>query len=155
MEFKTTKYVLIETLWNVKIYDWTDNDVWLFCINRNIVECKVVCSIKYSFFSPSGINRNIVECKENCRSLESSIQEVLIETLWNVKSQKVLLLLQANSINRNIVECKGRYFRLNFRFCLCINRNIVECKERCAHQRLHRQVCINRNIVECKAAKWS
>ena len=31
------------------------------------------------------INRNIVECKGGCLHLYSFLQQVLIETLWNVK----------------------------------------------------------------------
>ena len=54
---------------------------------------------------------------------------VLIETLWNVKTDSRIGAKVAVSINRNIVECKGD--------CECqrnspdssINRNIVECKD--------------------------
>ena len=34
----------------------------------------------------AGINRNIVECKEIGQDGDASCCEVLIETLWNVKS---------------------------------------------------------------------
>ena len=53
------------------------------------------------------INRNIVECKV-LRSLERrSVLRVLIETLWNVKISEFADSGGAiNSINRNIVECK-------------------------------------------------
>ena len=58
-----TEYVLIETLWNVKVYQSTAEFGNLVRINRNIVECKVA----------SGYTK-----------LESD--SVLIETLWNVKN---------------------------------------------------------------------
>ena len=59
---KAAKIVLIETLWNVKMYHWRKQYYCSICINRNIMECKVV------IFTTSA---------------ESVL--VLIETLWNVK----------------------------------------------------------------------
>ena len=55
-----------------------------FCINRNIVECKGLCT------GTSGnlrhcINRNIVECKGHRMWFCPCQLWVLIETLWNVK----------------------------------------------------------------------
>ena len=56
---------------------------------------------------PASINRNIVECKEGMQKLLGKTVEVLIETLWNVKSfLNVLDLPERFCINRNIVECK-------------------------------------------------
>ena len=55
-----------------------------FCINRNIVECKVPRPL-FSFLAPS----------------------VLIETLWNVKFFYDGIWRDRPGINRNIVECKG------------------------------------------------
>ena len=53
------------------------------------------------------INRNIVECKAGLYTGISTCADVLIETLWNVKSEKVSKFLRfALGINRNIVECK-------------------------------------------------
>ena len=38
------------------------NFLWIYRINRNIVECKL--ELQYAIDTPeSGINRNIVECK--------------------------------------------------------------------------------------------
>ena len=56
-----TDAVLIETLWNVKLY--------AYCFGRVI----------------TSINRNIVECKVNISIKVNSANLVLIETLWNVK----------------------------------------------------------------------
>mgnify|MGYP004527726325 CR=1 FL=1 len=56
----------------------------ILCINRNIVECKDVGAIVKSSLFPC-INRNIVECKDYCLKNEWHYQNVLIETLWNVK----------------------------------------------------------------------
>ena len=53
------------------------------CINRNIVECKyncAYCTMKISYC----INRNIVECKYRLTRRGTSVNRVLIETLWNV-----------------------------------------------------------------------
>ena len=55
--------VLIETLWNVKLF-----------------------TISFILMSISCINRNIVECKGQMRQIFLLPKEVLIETLWNVKS---------------------------------------------------------------------
>ena len=76
--------VLIETLWNVKVYQSTAEFGNLVRINRNIVECKVA----------SGYTK-----------LESD--SVLIETLWNVKAYANRIYKRYGlGINRNIVECK-------------------------------------------------
>ena len=53
--------VLIETLWNVKIYSKRLAG-YLLRINRNIVECKAVNSVS-GIAADFSINRNIVECK--------------------------------------------------------------------------------------------
>ena len=98
-------FVLIETLWNVKqkpIFSWLNER----SINRNIVECKEESGISYQG-SLVRINRNIVECKECYIVCPSRKSIVLIETLWNVKTDNMLVKAQALGINRNIVECKG------------------------------------------------
>ena len=56
------QFVLIETLWNVKITFPLMINRQYIRINRNIVECKVVKSKNIIIFFYS-INRNIVECK--------------------------------------------------------------------------------------------
>ena len=54
-----------------------------------------------------GINRNIVECKEICETVLQGTGSVLIETLWNVKTDgRNLSCAEPLCINRNIVECK-------------------------------------------------
>ena len=80
--------VLIETLWNVKV-GWHERGRYAGSgINRNIVECKVTIFrlLRTGLFC---INRNIVECKDSskysCFGLDND--GVLIETLWNVKSE--------------------------------------------------------------------
>ena len=77
--------VLIETLWNVKRVFKPDADWLVFCINRNIVECKVGYCIRKRKRTES-INRNIVECKVF------------------INSRHIRLY---SGINRNIVECKA------------------------------------------------
>ena len=80
------RWVLIETLWNVK-EEIRHNYTVLTGFNRNIVECKVhvICT---AFHAYRGFNRNIVECK-----------------VTNEKGDVVC----SNSFNRNIVECKGSF----------------------------------------------
>ena len=78
-------YVLIETLWNVK--EAVHNNAWIrHGINRNIVECKDG-SPASGKGTGQGINRNIVECKESKIKEIARNEYVLIETLWNVKTQ--------------------------------------------------------------------
>ena len=69
------------------------------CINRNIVECKVVSVRLISFCSPR-INRNIVECKE----IQAGLPEVH----------------QLLCINRNIVECKECCWIFQFAFAIWV-----------------------------------
>ena len=59
------------------------------------------------------------------------VENVLIETLWNVKEVVENDLFDTETgINRNIVECKGG-MKLVKEVCLLrINRNIMECKDR-------------------------
>ena len=76
--------VLIETLWNVKIFPSPPlaSDV-------------------------TGINRNIMECKDHPLMELCEAGRVLIETLWNVKYVSQRKHTRADgSINRNIMECK-------------------------------------------------
>ena len=54
-------------------------------INRNIMECKVIC-MRILLNRIVRINRNIMECKVTRMPFWRIFQFVLIETLWNVKS---------------------------------------------------------------------
>ena len=61
-------------------------------INRNIVECKVASAAELARIGVC-INRNIVECKEFTSPEKTDRRtEVLIETLWNVKSSAKVTL---------------------------------------------------------------
>ena len=60
-------------------------DIWRFCINRNIMECKDSMSKLFETLNDS-INRNIMECKAGWARMHMAIAAVLIETLWNVKT---------------------------------------------------------------------
>ena len=80
-----SRYVLIETYWNVKE-------------KHNLPK---------SLGNP-GINRNILECKGVWFYVVCSAKSVLIETYWNVKESKIERDRHTGSINRNILECKGR-----------------------------------------------
>ena len=97
--------VLIETSWNVKRYVAVIVAEPVFCINRNIVECKV-----------------------HITKGQVSACPVLIETSWNVKLYTTFYIVSIHRINRNIVECKDA-ISINFmHLIICINRSIVECK---------------------------
>ena len=54
-------------------------------INRNILECKDALSTRNQK-RVQRINRNILECKEHFIGSNASLNSVLIETYWNVKS---------------------------------------------------------------------
>ena len=99
--------VLIETLWNVKLF-WRPQ-LLHFCL---------------------GINRNIVECKAGTVTEQRcSVNRVLIETLWNVKFfYDGIWRDRPDRINRNIVECKDFINVIQKLRSESINRNIVECK---------------------------
>ena len=56
----------------------------IMSINRNIMECKVLCVI-IGVDMDICINRNIMECKELRLNGFQFGFIVLIETLWNVK----------------------------------------------------------------------
>ena len=77
------------------------------CINRNIVECKLIYRTgRRQAFSV------LIETLWNVNSSPDTTQnielKVLIETLWNVNITKtVKATCGAKSINRNIVECKS------------------------------------------------
>ena len=76
-------------------------------INRNIVECKGIRTSSAAVRAFS-INRNIVECKEASVWPLIAHEQVLIETLWNVKAYANRIYKRYGlGINRNIVECKG------------------------------------------------
>ena len=64
----------------------------------------------------TGINRNIMECKDEIiRSKFSVFDSVLIETLWNVKRNRIEPKLFGNfGINRNIMECKDQLTRIGY-----------------------------------------
>ena len=74
------------------------------------------------------INRNILECKGVYIHESLFINNVLIETYWNVKKDVIDAMQKTRGINRNILECKellhgkGRHKKDR------INRNILECK---------------------------
>ena len=100
--------VLIETLWNVKMYAECKACGSSWSINRNIVECKVYILV-FLLLSEYCINRNIVECKVERKIELLNRDAVLIETLWNVKTHIFhLSFLLEFRINRNIVECKAK-----------------------------------------------
>ena len=77
-----------------------------------------------------GINRNIVECKGITQSSKQSAFIVLIETLWNVKQNTIIVLLLLywvliETLWNVKIEFKNWEQTKNYR----INRNIVECKD--------------------------
>ena len=119
-----------------------------------------------------------MECKDIPEPTVKFCEQVLIETLWNVKNQvSINTTTTLASINRNIVECKDYTTQGDIREGPRINRNIVECKGRSKRATTHAagvlietlwnvkllarinfvsvQYRINRNIVECKDVKPS
>ena len=80
--------VLIETYWNVKTINTSDNTQAVNRINRNILECKETPRHPPSQ-DHGGINRNILECKGVTDDTLFMQYPVLIETYWNVKESKI------------------------------------------------------------------
>ena len=120
-----------------------------YCINRNIVECKV-CSQHVHVTE----YRVLIETLWNVKCVVGhpcvAGHPVLIETLWNVKISEFADSGGAISINRNIVECKVHLPLCYFKEAHRINRNIVECKVSRLANAGDKTGSINRNIVECK-----
>ena len=75
--------VLIETLWNVKTYQF-NGEAPDKSINRNIVECKVCMSAQLEVVDAVLIETLWnVKTEDDAKAVEAA--SVLIETLWNVK----------------------------------------------------------------------
>ena len=71
-----------------------------------------------------------MECKDGIDRIHAVVDEVLIETLWNVKVIETRTTIGTGTgFNRNIVECKGADELFWTFFSRCFNRNIVECKD--------------------------
>ena len=88
-EVRCRGFVTVDSCINRNIVECKEGQGWATGrnygrINRNIVECKE--SSCFAFYRRNTcINRNIVECKGFNKVLVSCSEEVLIETLWNVK----------------------------------------------------------------------
>ena len=79
--------VLIDTLWNVKLYTPATHPDGHLSINRYTMECK------------GGFNRAF-----------SNNSYVLIDTLWNVKTVSPSdIKLEQSCINRYTMECKDAF----------------------------------------------
>ena len=83
-----------------------NHQVWIYRLNRNILECK--CKVKaHTLVNIFSLNRNILECKYTPNTRRSSATGVLIETYWNVNmSWGAVGEIMEVSLNRNILECK-------------------------------------------------
>ena len=78
-------------------------------INRNIVECKVRIVYRKAN-SHIVLIETLWNVKTETLPEQTRIVAVLIETLWNVKSGiRAVITSSAVSINRNIVECKENF----------------------------------------------
>ena len=77
--------VLIETYWNVNKESVLNVVVIRDGLNRNILECKFVSTLK-NVQRIKSLNRNILECKLEAEVDSSIPLPVLIETYWNVNT---------------------------------------------------------------------
>ena len=121
--------VLIETYWNVNLTSLNTSTKSTAGLNRNILECKWVLQRNRQRRTDIRLNRNILECKYLYINDPVLIDEVLIETYWNVNTvaggvdyASSVVLIETywnvnycillitfgvfNSLNRNILECK-------------------------------------------------
>ena len=80
-------FVLIETLWNVKMDINEANFIPTAVLIETLWNVKSVNPL-CCFISLRRINRNIVECKDIFLENFEGIICVLIETLWNVKKNE-------------------------------------------------------------------
>ena len=79
--------VLIETSWNVKCIFQNDLCRLRVCINRNIVECKVVSDSPAEVMAFFVLIETSWNVKFDGTVCCGGIQAVLIETSWNVKPE--------------------------------------------------------------------
>ena len=70
-----------------------------------------------------------MECKANNRHDYWNPFIVLIETLWNVKTEARHLEKELASINRNIVECKGMITNIKVLSSLVLIETLWNVKE--------------------------
>ena len=86
-------------------------------INRNIVECKSGDCTCHKTWRQLCINRNIVECKLVCSShLCKLFSMVLIETLWNVNFDEVLIKSMQETV---LIETLWNVNTFEFACSLC------------------------------------
>ena len=79
------RFVLIETLWNVKITTAINIIIKIMVLIETLWNVKTI-DVFNLLEEAFRINRNIVECKEKSTSRDLWVFfYVLIETLWNVK----------------------------------------------------------------------
>ena len=90
-----------------------------------------------------------MECKERTIENWEGGKRVLIETLWNVKSNQREVDACKYRINRNIVECKVLNYRKIDLICSVLIETLWNVK---STETIYTMavVSINRNIVECK-----
>ena len=72
-------------MWNVKVTTFLNTATCEPCINRNIVECKVLIGLLYSSISEYVLIETLWNVKLSVVSPATESVPVLIETLWNVK----------------------------------------------------------------------
>ncbi len=77
----------------------------MYCINRNIVECKD-CKQQIVACGKSVLIETLWNVKTPKAVKMQIFVFVLIETLWNVKILAKVVNQEELGINRNIVECK-------------------------------------------------
>ena len=77
----------------------------------------------------TGINRNIVECKVRLLAPSSGRSNVLIETLWNVKTERGSQVRNSDGVLiETLWNVKITATTVFGNGQVGINRNIVECK---------------------------
>ena len=120
-------------------------------INRNIVECKDANNWYPLYFFCSVLIETLWNVKSSHISILVLVSVVLIETLWNVKFlRSCTISVWWCRINRNIVECKDIWLVCAVGCAKVLIETLWNVK------RLNNIVIssfffsINRNIVECK-----
>ena len=96
--------------------------------NRYMVECELMKQKYFLHFSGS-FNRYMVECELDYDGLVLRVEQVLIDTWWNVNHpMKWVFTTGYTGFNRYMVECEYIFRNDIIPNLICFNRYMVECE---------------------------
>ena len=120
--------VLIDTWWNVNEEIKSEVKIDDTSFNRYMVECELMKQKYFLHFSGS-FNRYMVECELDYDGLVLRVEQVLIDTWWNVNHpMKWVFTTGYTGFNRYMVECEYIFRNDIIPNLICFNRYMVECE---------------------------